>query len=144
MAKHPPFEKGNTIGDKGNRNGSPRTMGGAIKAAMNNARQLTLDQLNEIVENPASVSCDVIAARRAITAMEDSTWLGMGATTQLLDYTDGRPTNSIVIQQIDNQSPDEKLGALLADVHRSLGMTAPQQIQQVKLIESETTEADPD
>ena len=141
MAKHPPFETGNQLG---NRKGAPRTMGGAIKAAMNNARQLTLDQLNEIVDNPASVSCDVIAARRAITAMEDSTWLGMGATTQLLDYTDGRPVNSIIVQQVDSQSPEEKLGALLADVHRSLGMTAPQQVEQVKRIESETTDTAPD
>jgi hypothetical protein len=140
MTAHEPFKTGNEIGKKPKK---PRNAGDKLKRRLSQFDSYTKEQLEDIRDNAASSIGEVSAAVHRLSEIRDD-YLGLHCRSFTTEHLSGRAVNSVIVQQVDSQSPEEKLGALLADVHRSLGMTAPQQVEQVKRIESETTDAAPD
>lgn len=134
------FAAGNTIGkqwkpgESGNPAGRPKNVGRSIVERMNDMAGFNTDQLFEIAEDKKAPITDVAAARRllAMSGELDETKLSpreeRESVTMAIDYTDGRPAQTVLVKQEDMRSPVERARELLCEMRRMVGMEEPDEL----------------
>ncbi len=108
-------------GQSGNPKGRPKNAGQSIIERMNDLALFDIDRLESIVTNRKSSTIDVAAARRLLATYHDDEQLNREGFKVVADYTNGKPQQTVKVEQVDHRSPDERAASVLESMRRMVG-----------------------
>ena len=98
-----------------NPKGRPKNVGHSIKEEMNNLQEATREELEILVNDEKTPAKKAVAAFRLLGAMGEGK-KAREETETVLNHTDGKPTQTVRVEEVDLRTTTDKVGELLTEI----------------------------
>lgn len=112
-------------GQSGNPKGRAKNAGLSIIERVNELcanPDITCEDLERMAENPKEHPRNRAAAKRLLSTALDDEGLSREGFKTLADYTNGKPSQTVKVEQVDTRSPQEQAREVLMSMLRLVGL----------------------